>query len=1129
LIITANFASNSIKTYKMHQTKLLVQLIIICSALQSFHFYSSGQSSIIFSGSDAYISVENSPEIDLSSFTVECWFMRKDTGESVITGDDSINAIPLIARGIEEDPGIPGMNYFLGIKSEGSILVAGFEESASGASPSMNHHITGYTEIQMNLWYHAAVTYDGSYIRLYLNGIQESALEIGEPAATGSPFNLGIAAVLDGSDMPAGSFNGCLDEIRIWNYARSQEEINDRINRELPSAESGLVLGLGLNEGVGDEVHYAGMPGLNVGISGTSWEWTKGSSFENLNPPPCNNPPVLKIGLIADPQYSDTDPSGTRYYRESLGKLAVAIDTMNKYEVDFVITLGDHIDRDYESFGVILPLYDDLDMPDYKLLGNHEFEYVEDNYHDTVLSLLDMPDYYYDFSRPGWRFIVLDGTELASYDSLLHPQLREEGDSLWQSVQGQINDLTWNGGIGKIQRSWLENRIQDAAASNENVIIFCHFPVYPLHELNLWNSAQMIEITEKYNNVVAYINGHNHEGNYGFLNGKHYITQKGMVETAGNNSFSILEVYESSLAFKNYGLMDNLTVCYRNPFKKPYDINLSGNTLTYAADSGDLAAIISVIDSSGSSGYSCGLTDTYTYGHNSLFAVSGDSLLLNTSQDISGMGPLSVKISAMNCYLDTVAKVFTVYFDTVATYLYANIPDTALILGHDTFTVDLGSFIADRSENGLAYTASSVNSGKAVASIDGGKLVVEPVAGGETGVIVAGYDSYTGQSVADTFNVQIVDPLNHSPQVISMVNDKVVNLNHDTLRINLDTIFFDPDYDTLDYALLLENDSTIGAALANSLLEIYPLVAGDNYIGLSADDGRGGYEALGFGILVNTMPEVIGSIPDLLMQEDDPSILFNLDSVFADKDNDSLFYEVNADDTAVLEVIAGEHVIGLAPVRYGHTIVSILASDGKGGTAALTFVVTVNGNPRLKSAITDMMLTVGGPAVHINLDTVYTDPDGDTLQYLLYAVNPVITDLELTGSLLSIIPLNEGSTNVEVSADDMRGGILSSGFNVTVSDIDLVYGRTHNSDVYIYPNPFSGKARLTYKLTANSFVRFFLCNQYGQVIKMLASGLKAAGRHDIYLYAGDLPPGIYFFRLETADRGVQVMKMVMCK
>jgi manganese-dependent ADP-ribose/CDP-alcohol diphosphatase len=1109
--------------------KQAVLLIIICSAMQSFQIYSSGQSSISFSGSDAYIFAENAPEINLSSFTLECWFMRKDTGISVITGDDSIYAIPIIAKGIEEDPGVPGMNYFLGIRREGSILVAGFEESASGTSPSRNHHITGYTEILMNIWYHAAMTYDGSYIRLYLNGIQESALEINEPAASGSPSGLSIATVLDGSDTPAGSFNGCVDEIRIWNYARSRKEINDRINREISSAENGLVLGIGLNEGGGNNIQYRGMAGLDVSISGTSWEWTEGSPFDNINPPLCNNPPVLKIGLIADPQYSDIDPTGTRFYRETINKLPAAIDTMNKYEVDFVITLGDHVDRDFESFGVILPFYNDLDMPDYKLLGNHEFEYVEDIYHDTVVTLLDMPDYYYDFSRPGWRFIVLDGTELAEYDSLLHADLRAEGDSLWQSVQGQINDLPWNGGIGRSQRSWLESRIQDAEAKNENVIIFCHFPVYPSHRLNLWNSGQIIEIVEKYDNIVAYINGHNHDGNYGFLNGKHYITQKGMVETADNNSFSILEIYESRLDFESYGLMQNKTLRYTNPFKKPYDIVLSNHTLTYATDSGDLAARISVIDSSGSSGSSLNLIDTDTYGHNSLFAVSGDSLLLAASHDISKMGPLSVKIGAMNCYLDTVSKVFTIYFDTIAAFLYGNIPDTVLILGPGSLIADLGSYIADRSENGLTYNASSVNSGKAVAAIQGSNLVVETVAGGETTVIVTAYDSYTGQSVADTFNVLVVDTLNHSPQVIGTIQDMIVNLKHDTLRIDLDTVFLDPDADTLEYTLIAENDSTVSKVLANSLLEIYPLVAGDNYIDLFADDGRGGLAALGFGIMVNTVPEITGSVPDLFLQEDDPAFLLNLDTIFTDDDKDSLFYEASADDTAVLALSVGEHEIMMAPVSCGHTIVSILASDKKGGSAVLTFTVDVNGGPRLISSISDMMLIVDGPDVYIDLDTVFADPDGDTLQYELYATNPLIAELELAGPLLSISPLNEGSADVQVSADDMKGGMLSCEFNISVSNIDPVNERAVNCDFHIYPNPFSDRTRLSYNLPVNCFIRLSLCSQYGQVIKVLASGIRTAGRHDIFISAGDLPPGIYFCYLEISDRGMQIKKMVICK
>ena len=61
------------------------------------------------------------------------------------------------------------MNYFLGIRSD-NVIAADFEE---GSGP--NHPIAGQTPIQLNLWYHAAVTYQASTgrYRLYLNGVIE--------------------------------------------------------------------------------------------------------------------------------------------------------------------------------------------------------------------------------------------------------------------------------------------------------------------------------------------------------------------------------------------------------------------------------------------------------------------------------------------------------------------------------------------------------------------------------------------------------------------------------------------------------------------------------------------------------------------------------------------------------------------------------------------------------------------------------------------------------------------------------------------------------------------------------------------------------------------------------------------
>jgi hypothetical protein len=70
-------------------------------------------------------------------------------------------------------------------------------------------------------WYHLALTYDGSYLRIYVNGVLENTVagsgnihSSGYPLAIGS-YCLGSFAV----------FNGVLDELAIYNYARTAEEI----------------------------------------------------------------------------------------------------------------------------------------------------------------------------------------------------------------------------------------------------------------------------------------------------------------------------------------------------------------------------------------------------------------------------------------------------------------------------------------------------------------------------------------------------------------------------------------------------------------------------------------------------------------------------------------------------------------------------------------------------------------------------------------------------------------------------------------------------------------------------------------------------------------------------------------
>ena len=65
------------------------------------------------------------------------------------------------------------MNYFLGIRQTDNVLVADFEDMATG----LNHPVAGVTPIAVDsVWHHAAATYDGTTWRLYLDGVLETQL-----------------------------------------------------------------------------------------------------------------------------------------------------------------------------------------------------------------------------------------------------------------------------------------------------------------------------------------------------------------------------------------------------------------------------------------------------------------------------------------------------------------------------------------------------------------------------------------------------------------------------------------------------------------------------------------------------------------------------------------------------------------------------------------------------------------------------------------------------------------------------------------------------------------------------------------------------------------------------------------
>lgn len=297
-------------------------------------------------------------------------------------------------------------------------------------------------------------------------------------------------------------------------------------------------------------------------IGGTAAIFAPFAGF-TINPARAETDPLFRFGIVADPQYAPVVPNlkSNRYYANSLWKLSEAIDTLNKHDLQFVATLGDIIDRHWESFSHVLPLYDKLDHPSVLLLGNHDYD-VAAEYLDSVQRTTGLDKAYSDFAGGGYRFILLDGNDVSLFAPPKDDPRREVAAKRLDELKakGAANAQSWNGSLGDEQFAWLEATIQKAEAAGEKVIVMCHYPVYPANEHNLWDSDRIVDLLGKSKNVVAYFNGHNHAGNYGELNGKHFVNFKGMVDTPDTTAYSVVEVYPDRIEILGYGREGNRTL-----------------------------------------------------------------------------------------------------------------------------------------------------------------------------------------------------------------------------------------------------------------------------------------------------------------------------------------------------------------------------------------------------------------------------------------------------------------------------------------------------------------------------------------------------------------------------------------
>lgn len=173
--------------------------------------FDSGNSGIInfVAASTQYVSVTDSASLSLTTATVETWVKFSTLNTRIIfcgKGDGVSN---------------PTTEYWLE-KTAGNKFSVCF----SVGTPALNHPLND-TSVVANTWYHIVGTFDGSNVRGYVNGVQDSSVGslYGNIVDTSINYSVGKLGTY-----PALYHNGSIAVNKIYNRALTAAEIQQNFN-----------------------------------------------------------------------------------------------------------------------------------------------------------------------------------------------------------------------------------------------------------------------------------------------------------------------------------------------------------------------------------------------------------------------------------------------------------------------------------------------------------------------------------------------------------------------------------------------------------------------------------------------------------------------------------------------------------------------------------------------------------------------------------------------------------------------------------------------------------------------------------------------------------------------------------
>jgi hypothetical protein len=160
-----------------------------------------------FDGHADYLTIPDAAALDADSFTVSAWVKP-----SAIKNGTQV----LLAK---SDDTYAARNYGLHVEPNGLTATLSFQGGCSGAYRS----VSSQQPLIQDQWNHVLGVYDGSTLRIYLNGRRQGSFATGaSPCQSDEPLRVGGGVTSGGQST---HFTGRLDEVAVYDYPLTEYEI----------------------------------------------------------------------------------------------------------------------------------------------------------------------------------------------------------------------------------------------------------------------------------------------------------------------------------------------------------------------------------------------------------------------------------------------------------------------------------------------------------------------------------------------------------------------------------------------------------------------------------------------------------------------------------------------------------------------------------------------------------------------------------------------------------------------------------------------------------------------------------------------------------------------------------------